>query len=179
MEVKIGRAGVEVVKGDITDLEVDAIVNAANDHLWMGSGVAGAIKKKGGDEIEAEAMAKGPVPVGEVVVTGAGRLKAKYVFHAAVMGQNLKTDAEKIATATKRSLEKADELGIESIAFPAFGTGVGGFPVHESARNIIDTIIKYLLNSKTGLRKITLALFDENTYNIFRTVLEAYFRRQK
>src|ERR687883_2122155 len=95
----------EVVEGDITQLDVDAIANAANDHLWMGAGVAGAIKRAGGVEIEREAVAKGPIAVGDAVATGAGRLKARHVIHGAVMGQDLRTSAELIEQTTRRCLE--------------------------------------------------------------------------
>ena len=117
----------EVVEGDITSLDVDAIVNAANDHLWMGAGVAGAIKRAGGEEIEREAVAKGPIPIGTAVATGAGRLQARYVVHGAVMGQDLRTNAELVEQTTLSCLAVADKLGCESLALPAFGTGVGGF----------------------------------------------------
>ncbi len=92
-----------VVEGDITALDVDVIVNAANDHLWMGAGVAGAIKRAGGEEIEREAVAQGPIPLGEAVATGAGRLKARHVVHGAVMGQDLSTDASLIERTTRRA----------------------------------------------------------------------------
>src|SRR5436309_146901 len=123
----------EVAEGDITALDVDAIANAANNHLWMGAGVAGAIKRAGGDVIEQEAVSKGPIEVGDAVATGAGRLRARHVIHGAVMGQDLRTDAGLIERTTRRCLEVADELGCESVALPAFGTGVGGFPVDECA----------------------------------------------
>ena len=84
----------EVVEGDIAALEVDAVANAANDHLWMGAGVAGALKRAGGEEIEREAVAKGPIPLGSAVETGAGRLAARWVLHGAVMGQDLRTDGD-------------------------------------------------------------------------------------
>src|SRR3954462_15219550 len=116
----------EIVEADITRLDVDAIANAANDELWMGSGVAGAIKRAGGDEIEAEALAKGPIAVGDAVATGAGSLPAKWVVHGAVMGQDLQTTTEIVGRTTRRCLEVADELGARSLALPAFGTGVGG-----------------------------------------------------
>src|ERR687896_900805 len=116
----------EVVEGDITALGVDAIANAANNHLWMGAGVAGAIKRAGGEEIEREAVAKGPIAVGDAVATGAGRLAARHVIHGAVMGQDLQTDADLVRRTTRRCLEVAEEVGAESLAFPAFGTGVGG-----------------------------------------------------
>ncbi|MGB3093303.1 MAG: macro domain-containing protein, partial [Candidatus Zixiibacteriota bacterium] len=99
MQKKLGRIEIKLVQGDITEQEIDAVVNAANNHLWMGVGVAGAIKRKGGIEIEREAMSKGPIPVGEAVVTKAGSLKAKYVIHAAVMGQDLTTNGEHIKNA--------------------------------------------------------------------------------
>src|ERR687888_1308109 len=133
----------EVVDGDIASLEVDAIANAANDHLWMGAGVAGAIKRAGGDEIEREAVAKGPIAVGDAVATGAGRLPARWVIHAAVMGQDLVTSADAIRRATRRTLQVADELGAASAALPAFGTGVGGFGLEECARLMVCAVRAY------------------------------------
>ena len=127
----------DVVDGDITALAVDAIANAANNHLWMGAGVAGAIKRSGGDEIEREAISLGPIAVGEAVATRAGRLEARWVIHGAVMGQDLRTDAAKIERTTSSVLRVADEVGARSIALPAFGTGVGGFPVAECARLMV------------------------------------------
>lgn len=162
---------IEVQQGDITQLELDALVNAANNRLWMGGGVAGALKKAGGKEIEAEAVKKGPIPVGEAVVTGAGKLKAKYIIHAAVMGPDLKTDAKKIREATKNSLLSGDELGIKSIAFPALGTGVGGFPLNECARIMIDEVRQYSAR-KTGLEKVVFVLFSQSAYQAFKQELE-------
>jgi O-acetyl-ADP-ribose deacetylase (regulator of RNase III) len=127
----------EVLDGDITRLDVDAIANAANDALWMGAGVAGAIKRAGGDEIEAEALAKGPIAVGDAVATGAGSLKARWVVHGAVMGQDLQTSTELVERTTRSCLEVADELGARSLALPAFGTGVGGLPVEDAARVMV------------------------------------------
>ena len=134
---------IEVVEGDISTLEVDAIANAANDRLWMGSGVAGAIKRAGGEEIEREAVGLGPIPVGDAVATGAGQLVAKYVIHGAVMGQDLRTDEELVARTTRRVLEVADELGARSLAMPAFGTGVGGFPLEDCARIMVAEARRY------------------------------------
>jgi len=163
---------IEVHRGDITQLDLDALVNAANNRLWMGGGVAGAIKRAGGQEIEAEAVKQGPVPVGEAVATGAGELKAKYIIHAAVMGQDLKTDADKIRQATRSSLLRGDELGIKSIAFPALGTGVGGFPLGECAGIMIGEVRRYSAG-KTGLEKVVFVLFDQTAYQAFRQELEA------
>ena len=162
---------IEVCQGDITQIELDAVVNAANNRLWMGGGVAGALKRVGGREIEAEAVAKGPVPVGEAVVTGAGKLKANYVIHAAVMGQDLKTDAEKIRQATRNSLLRGDELGIKSIAFPALGTGVGGFSLNKCARIMIGEVRQYSAG-KTQLERVVFVLYDEPAYQAFREELE-------
>ena len=134
---------IEAYHGDITHLELEALVNAANNRLWMGGGVAGALKRAGGKEIENEAVQKGPIPLGEAAVTGAGKLKARYVIHAAVMGRDLKTDAEKIRQATKNSLLRGDEIGIRSIAFPALGTGVGGFPLGDCARIMIGEVSRF------------------------------------
>ena len=162
---------IEIQYGDITQLELDALVNAANNRLWMGGGVAGALKRAGGEEIEAEAVEKGPIPVGEAVVTGAGGLKAKYIIHAAVMGQDLTTDAEKIRLATKNSLLRGDELGIKSIAFPALGTGVGGFPPDECARIMLSEVRQYSAK-KTGIERAVFVLFDQQAYQMFEKELD-------
>ena len=162
---------IEVIQGDITRFEADALVNAANNHLWMGGGVAGALKRAGGTEIETEAMARGPVPVGEAVVTTAGKLGARYVIHAAVMGQDLSTSADYIRQATKNSLLRADELGLSSIAFPALGTGVGGFPVEECARIMLGEVRRHLVK-RSGLERVVFVLFDERVYNVFRQELK-------
>jgi O-acetyl-ADP-ribose deacetylase len=158
----------EVVEGDITALEVDAIANAANNHLWMGSGVAGAIKRAGGEEIEREAVAKGPVEVGDAVATGAGRLSARWVVHGAVMGQDLRTDAELVRRTTESCLHVADELGAESLALPAFGTGVGGFPVDECARIMVDAARAF---EPSSLQRVTFAVFGGESKEAFERAL--------
>ena len=157
--------------GDITDLSTDAIVNAANNHLVMGSGVAGAIKKKGGQIIEDEAVKKCPIPIGEAVWTTAGNLKAKYVIHAAGMGKDLKTNPDYIKDSTLNSLKRADELKLTSIAFPAIGTGVGGFPTEECARIMMDVTRDYLPKAKSVMTVI-FALFDKGSYEVFEKELE-------
>ena len=159
-----------VVEGDIAALAVDAVVNAANDHLWMGAGVAGALKRAGGDEIEREAVAKGPIAVGEAVATGAGRLPARYVIHAAVMGQDLQTNADVIEQATRHTLEVAEGLGLESVALPAFGTGVGGFPLDECARLMVGVVRKFRARS---LRRIVFAVYGGEAAAAFRQALAA------
>lgn len=128
----------EVRDGDIAAVEADAVANAANDRLWMGAGVAGALKRAGGIEIEQEAMARAPIELGSAVATTAGRLRARWVIHGAVMGQDLRTNADLVRRTTRTCLELADELGCRSLALPAFGTGVGGFPLGECARIMIE-----------------------------------------
>ena len=158
-----------VVEGDITQLEVDAIANAANNHLWMGAGVAGAIKRAGGAEIEREAVAKGPIAVGDAVATGAGRLAARWIVHGAVMGQDLRTDAELVRRTTVRCLEVADELGARSLALPAFGTGVGGFPLGECARIMVAAVRAY---EPSALERVVFAVFGAEAERAFREALE-------
>jgi len=158
----------EVVEGDIATIAVDAVANAANDHLWMGAGVAGAIKRAGGDEIEREAMAQGPIEVGDAVATGAGRLPARWVIHAAVMGQDLATSGDAIRCATRRTLELADELGAESVALPAFGTGVGGFPLDECARIMVAQAGAF---EGRALRRVVFAVYGADAEAAFRSAL--------
>lgn len=158
----------EVVEGDIAALEVDAIANAANNHLWMGAGVAGAIKRAGGEEIEREAVAKGPIPVGEAVATSAGRLPVRHVIHGAVMGQDLRTNAELVEQTTRRCLELADELGCRSLALPAFGTGVGGFPLEQCARLMVGQARAF---EPESLERVVFAVFGAEAAQAFESVL--------
>lgn len=162
---------VEAHLGDITKLEVDAIVNAANTRLVMGGGVAGAIKRAGGKEIEEEAVKQGPIKIGEAVATTAGRLKAKYVIHSPTMELDFKTDEQKIRLAMRAALKKADELEIESIAFPALGTGVGGFPKDKAARVMVEELKKHI-DAGTGLKKVILADISEEQVEAFRRAIE-------
>jgi O-acetyl-ADP-ribose deacetylase (regulator of RNase III) len=178
MKYSIDHGTIEVVQGDITEQDTEAVVNAANNHLWMGGGVAGAIKRKGGVEIEREAMAQGPVEVGESVLTTAGTLKAKNVIHAAVMGQDLHTDADKIARSTRCALQLAEKKNIASISFPALGTGVGGFSIFHCAKIMITEAINFLLSSK-NLRHIRFVLFDKETFSAFEGELKLQFSAKR
>jgi O-acetyl-ADP-ribose deacetylase (regulator of RNase III) len=159
---------VEVQEGDITRLDVDAIANAANDHLWMGAGVAGAIKRAGGAEIEREAMAQGPIPVGTAVATGGGSLQARHVVHGAVMGQDLRTTPELIGRTTRSVLEVADGLGARSLALPAFGTGVGGVAVADAARAIVDAVRSY---EPSTLERVVVAVYGDEAAGAFEAAL--------
>ena len=158
----------ELIAGDIAAVEADAVANAANDHLWMGSGVAGALKRAGGADIEREAMAKGPIPVGTAVATSAGRLPARYVIHGAVMGQDLRTTAELVERTTQACLALADDLGCRSLALPAFGTGVGGFPLDECARIMVRAARDH---EPQSLERVVFAVFGDEAYSAFSSAL--------
>lgn len=156
-----------LVEGDITQAKVDAIVNAANNHLWMGAGVAGAIKRVGGKIIEDEAVAKGPIKIGSAIETTAGNLNAKYVIHAAVMGQDLVTNEEYIRNATKNTLLLCEKLKLESVALPAFGTGVGGFSKEKCAEIMLNEVLNF---QNQCLKDVYFYLFGKDTLEIFQKV---------
>ncbi len=177
MEVNIGKAKFTIMQGDITSAGTEAIANSANDKLWMGSGVAGAIKKQGGEEIELEAMKMGPIPIGEVAVTSAGKLSAKKVIHAVVMGQDLLTSEEFVRNATRNTIKAADSIPVLSLAVPAFGTGVGHFHADDCSKIMIEEIVNGLLDAK-NLRQVKIVLNDKGTYDIFKNALESRFRRK-
>ena len=162
---------VVVYLGDITELDVDAIVNAANTRLFMGGGVAGAIKRRGGEEIEKEAVSKGPIEIGQAVSTSAGKLKAKWVIHAPTMRTDFRTNEEYIRKATVAALKEADRISATSIAFPALGTGVGGFPRDRSARIMVEEIKKYI-SGDTGIERVILADINREQVEEFRRAVK-------
>lgn len=133
-------AQIELWNGDICDLEVDAIVNAANTTLWMSTGVGGALKRAGGDAIEFAAVRQGPAPLGGAVVTPAGTLAARIVIHAVSLDRDRRTSGATIESAVRSAMARAREAGVSSIAFPALGSGVGGFPIEEGARITVATV---------------------------------------
>jgi O-acetyl-ADP-ribose deacetylase len=160
----------QVLEGDIATVEADAVANAANDRLWMGAGVAGALKRAGGDEIEHEAMARGPIPLGGAVATTAGRLPARWVIHGAVMGQDLRTDADLVRRTTRSCLELADELECRSLALPAFGTGVGGFALGDCARIMVGETRRF---EPKSLELVIFAVFGLEAYDEFSSALSS------
>lgn len=166
---------IEIIHGDITKADTEMIVNAANNNFWMGSGVAGAIKAAGGKSIEQEAMAKGPVMPGEAIYTSAGRLPFKGVIHAAVMGQDLRTRDSFIRQATIASMLLADKYSAKSVAFPAFGTGVGGFPITACA-NIMIKAIRGMESRVSHLERVQMCLFDDVAWKVF---CDALFRIER
>jgi O-acetyl-ADP-ribose deacetylase (regulator of RNase III) len=172
MRVRVGPADIYLERGDITEYEVDAIVNAANSDLSMGTGVASTIKRKGGTIVEEEAARQGPVEGGDAVVTTAGNLPANYVIHAAVMGVDLRSSADLVRRATLNSLRRAEELRLHSIAFPAFGTGIGRLAPKDSADAMVGALRTYFAEvAESSIRRIHLVLFQEDTYQAFGSLL--------
>ncbi|MEE9442244.1 MAG: macro domain-containing protein [candidate division Zixibacteria bacterium] len=158
---------VKIYSGDITEAKTDAIVNAANNHLWMGSGVAGAIKRLGGQIIEDEAVALGPIEIGNAVATTAGDLPHMYVIHAAGMGQDLKTDEEYVYKSTLNSLYVADDLNLSSIAFPAIGTGVGGLSLESCAHAMHEALDEFADDARS-ITEIHFVLFNKSDTELFK-----------
>jgi len=164
---------IEIVQGDITEMDVDAIVNAANTDLKLGSGVAGAIRRKGGPSIQIECNEIGRVQLGQAAVTGSGDLKARHVIHAAGMELGGEVSEGSLRAATLNSLLKASELELKTLAFPAIGTGVGNLPVNECAAIMIGVAKEFLNNKETSVERIYFVLFDENSYQIFKSALKS------
>ncbi|MEM7052583.1 MAG: macro domain-containing protein [Acidobacteriota bacterium] len=165
----------EILEGDLTEVEVDAIVNAANEDLQLGSGVAGAIREKGGPSIQQECNRIGHTPVGTAVMTGAGNLSAKQVIHAVGPRMGEGDEDRKLASAVRAALALADRNGLKTIALPAISTGVFGFPVNRAARILLTEVHRYLQGG-TKLDKVVLVLFDDETFQIFRRELRRGFR---
>jgi O-acetyl-ADP-ribose deacetylase (regulator of RNase III) len=168
----LGPASISIERGDITDWEVDAIINAANSTLAMGAGVAGAIKRKGGVIIEEEALQQGPVEVGDAVLTTGGNLAATHVIHGAVMGTDLKTDGETIAKTTRSILTLAEKHRITSIALPALGTGVGHVPPPVSADAMLKEVVAHLKRGPSSLRRVVFVLYLDDAYRAFTDTLK-------
>lgn len=166
-----------VLKADLTELEVDALVNPANSLLIMGGGVAGALRRVGGSEIEREARKHAPCPVGEAIATTAGRLKARYVIHAPTMERPaMATNHEKVYMATLAALKCAEKIGISSIAFPAMGTGVGGVPLGEAAEAMVRAVREHL-KAGMGLREIVFTGLNDEAVQAFKKALKSILLR--
>lgn len=176
MDVNINGSKIEIRQGDITSQDTGAVVNAANDHLWMGSGVAGAIKKNGGESIEREAIKQGPVNIGQSVITGGGDLKSKYVIHAVSMGQDGKTNIDYVTKATLSALQLAADKGLTSLSFPAIGTGAGGLEVHQCAGAMLSQTIEFL-QKPHSVKLVRFVLYDDNGFEAFNKELKIFFER--
>jgi O-acetyl-ADP-ribose deacetylase (regulator of RNase III) len=160
----------ELRKGDITNLDVGAIINPANTQLIMGGGVAGAIRKKAGEEIQKECNKKSPINIGEAVITGGGNLKADFVIHTVGPRKTTPERKKLLKKAVKNSLEIAENNGIKSLAFPAISTGIFGYPVKEAAEVILSTIKNYLNFHNSSIEKVIVILYDNKTYKIFNNI---------
>jgi O-acetyl-ADP-ribose deacetylase (regulator of RNase III) len=166
------KGRIRIVEGDVTVQEVDAIVNAANSALVLGAGVAGAIRARGGPSIQAECDAIGPIAVGDAALTGAGDLPARFVIHAASMPPGGSASAESVRSSLRRSLELAREKGCRSIAIPALGAGIAGFPVQRCAEILLEEARAHLAG-ETSLEEIRFVLWGEPSFRVFEMVNDA------
>lgn len=181
MKKQIHQTVIELKQGDITEISVDAIVNAANSQLLHGGGVAGAIVRKGGEIIQEESRtwvtARGPVPTGSCAITSAGRLPARYIIHAVGPRMGEGNEDEKLAQATKSALEMAEKHNLTSIAFPAISTGVFGYPLDRCAKVMLYTVMEYIKKS-TGLKHVLFCLYDTSALEIFKTTFLALLKEE-
>ena len=171
MKVSVGKSLLELIDGDITEMDTDAIVNAANAQLVLGGGVAGAIRRKGGPEIQAECNQIGGTFVGGAVITTAGKLKAKHVIHAVGPRMGEGDEDRKLKNATLNSLKVADQNNLSSISFPAISAGIFGFPIERCAEIMLQTTMNYL-KGQTGLKRVVFCLFGRDSYEVFEKRLK-------
>jgi O-acetyl-ADP-ribose deacetylase (regulator of RNase III) len=160
------KSKIHILQGDLTEQDVDAIVNAANNDLQLGGGVAGAIRRKGGPAIQEECDRIGPILLGEAAITTGGRLAARHVIHAASMRLGEDTAEENLRLATRNSLLRAAEKGLRSIALPAVGTGIAGFPIRRCAEVMLEEAVSHL-KGRTSLEDVRFVLFDRPAYETF------------
>jgi O-acetyl-ADP-ribose deacetylase (regulator of RNase III) len=171
LRVRLDGVELEIIQGDITEQPVDAIMNAANNDLQLGAGVAGAIARRGGPTIQEECDRIGPIAIGEAALTGGGRLPAGHVIHAASMGFGRPTTAASLQASTRASLRIAHERAFASIAFPALGTGVSGYPVEDCARIMLAEVADHV-HSRTSLRRVVFVLWGASAFEVFRREAE-------
>jgi O-acetyl-ADP-ribose deacetylase len=160
---------IEIREGDLTEADADAIVNAANNDLQLGGGVAGAIHRKGGPRIQAECNEIGTIPVGGAAITSGGNLKARHVIHAASMQLGGRTSAQSLRSSTAHALRIAAQNQLKTIAFPAVGTGIAGFPLRECAEIMLREAARHF-EGPTSLEKVIFILFDEEALRAFEEV---------
>jgi len=171
MKTTIANRALELTEGDITEMDTDAIVNAANAQLILGGGVAGAIRTKGGSSIQAECDKIGGTFVGGAAITTGGHLKARHVIHAVGPRLGEGNEQEKLKNATLNTLKLADENNLKSIAFPAISTGIFGFPIDRCAEIMLSATIAYL-KGDTGLERVVFCLFGRDSYDVFARQLQ-------
>ncbi len=175
LSIQLEGTQLELIEGDITELEVDAVVNAANKELKLGSGVAGAIREKGGPSIQEECDRIGGTSVGTAVLTGGGDLKAQHVIHAVGPQMGEGDEDRKLQSAIRSSLALADRHGLKSIALPAISTGVFGFPMDRCARILLTEVYRYLQGG-TKIERVVVSLKGDDTFEIFKRELRRGFR---
>ena len=171
MQIQISHTSLELAQADITELTTDAIVNAANEHLAHGGGVAGVISRKGGPAIQRESTEwvrqHGPVHTGSAAITSGGRLKARHVIHAVgPIYDGTPRSAELLGSAVRAALQMADDHGLRSIALPAISTGIFGYPMEDAARVMLQAAIEYL-KGKTGLERVIFCLYGQRAFDVF------------
>ncbi|MCE7742609.1 MAG: O-acetyl-ADP-ribose deacetylase [Candidatus Heimdallarchaeota archaeon] len=171
---KIGETSIVLIQGDITESDVDAIVNAANTKLILGDGVAGAIRKKGGPVIQQECSKIGSIELGQAAITTGGNLKAKYVIHAASMNLGGKTTELSLRSAILNSLMIGKHNNIQSIAFPAIGTGIAGFQLKRCAEIMIECFTNFLKDETSEIKQIQVVLFTESDFTIFNHIFNIH-----
>ena len=172
MEITVKGRTLRLVEGDITDLDTDAIVNAANQHLQLGAGVAGAIRAKGGSSIQMACDEIGYCPIGGAVITGAGKLKTRHVIHAVGPHGTDRDADDKLAHATQASLALADKHHLSSIALPAISTGIFGFPIDRCAALMLKTSIDYLAERAGSLKLVVFCLYGQDAFDVFAAELD-------
>jgi O-acetyl-ADP-ribose deacetylase (regulator of RNase III) len=179
MKTVFNGVTIELVQGDITDLEADAIVNAANSQLILGAGVAGAIRRKGGPAIQEECLAIGYCEVGDAVITGGGSLKAQHVIHAVGPRMGEGSEAGKLANAVRASLNLAGQSGLRSIVFPAISSGIFGYPLEGCAEVILRVVFDYTFEDVRNLKHIMVCLYDDHAFGIFAAEFQRKLRELK
>lgn len=175
--MKIGKTRIEITGMDIAELDVQGIVNPANNMLWLGGGISAEIRHAGGDAIEQEALKKAPAAIGETIVTGAGSLHARWIFHAVIAGQDLVTTEDALRKAARAVLIQANTTGCRSLAVPLLTTGTHDIEVHRVAHIIVDEMVRYLVNENRSLERIVMAERDESTRHILETTLLEKFTK--
>jgi O-acetyl-ADP-ribose deacetylase (regulator of RNase III) len=168
---RTGQVTVSIFQGDLTLQDADAIVNAANNDLELGGGVAGAIARRGGRAVQDECHRIGAIAVGDAAITGGGQLKARHVIHAASMRLGGRTTADALRTSTRRSLELAREKGLRSVAFPAVGTGIAHFPLDQCARIMIDEVVSHAARPG-ALTEVRFVLYGDDSLSAFQKEAE-------
>jgi O-acetyl-ADP-ribose deacetylase (regulator of RNase III) len=161
------KTQLRMIRGDITTVDADAIVNSANNDLVMGGGVSGAIRRVAGQAVQDECHKIGTVPLGTAVVTSGGLLKAQWIIHAAVNPLGMWADAKSVRNATRAALKRADEKQVKRLAFPALGTGAGALAVERCADILIEEVMKHCENDQTPLEEVMFVLYDEKPFAIF------------